>query len=118
MVDVMLVLLVIFMVAAPLLTVGVPVDLPDSRATPLNESVEPVAISIDAKGLIYIQDTEIEADELIPKLRAILGNKPDTRIYVRGDQSIAYGQVIQLMGRLTEAGFTKVALVTEMPGKR
>lgn len=118
MVDVMLVLLIIFMVAAPLLTVGVPVDLPDSRATPLNESVEPVAISIDAKGLIYIQDTAIEGNELIPKLRAILGNKPDTRIYVRGDRSIAYGQVMQLMGRLTEAGFTKVALVTEIPGDR
>ena len=118
MVDVMLVLLVIFMVAAPLLTVGVPVDLPETQAAPLNEEVEPVAISMDSSGQIFIQDTAIEFSELVPRLRAITSNKPDTRIYVRGDSSLEYGEVMQLMGQITAAGFSKVALVTEMPGNR
>lgn len=117
MVDVMLVLLVIFMVAAPLLTVGVPVDLPETQAAPLNEEVEPVAISMDSSGQIFIQDTAIEFSELVPRLRAITSNKPDTRIYVRGDSSLEYGEVMQLMGQITAAGFSKVALVTEMPGR-
>ncbi|HAK63017.1 MAG TPA: protein TolR [Alphaproteobacteria bacterium] len=116
MVDVMLVLLIIFMVAAPLLTVGVPVELPKTEAAPLTEKTEPLAISIKADGQIFLQNTAIELDELVARLQAITENKPDTRIYVRGDHAIDYGRVMQVMGRITSAGFTKVALITETPG--
>ncbi len=112
-VDVMLVLLIVFMVTAPLLTVGVPVDLPKSQAQSINEPVEPLVVSVDAEGRIYLQESEITLAELVPKLRAITERKPDTRIYVRGDQAIAYGEVMRVMGRINGAGFTKVALVTE-----
>jgi len=112
-VDVMLVLLIVFMVTAPLLTVGVPVDLPKSQAQSINEPVEPLVVSVDGEGRIYLQETEITLPELVPKLRAITERKPDTRIYVRGDKAIAYGEVMRVMGRINGAGFTKVALVTE-----
>ena len=117
MVDVMLVLLVIFMVTAPLLTVGVKVDLPKSKASLLREQVEPLAITVDASGRIFLQDTEVELSALAPRLVAITGANPDVRIYVRGDKSISYGRVMEVMGTVNEAGFSKVALITEMPGR-
>jgi len=116
MVDVMLVLLIIFMVAAPLLTVGVPVNLPQTKAAPLNEKTEPLAITIKADGQVFIQDTVVAVEELAARLQAITENKPDTRIYVRGDHSLDYGRVMEVMGVITSAGFSKVALITETPG--
>jgi biopolymer transport protein TolR len=119
MVDVMLVLLVIFMITAPLLTVGVPVDLPKTNASAINKPDEPLVISVDAKGRVFIQETETALDELVPKLVAITRAKrnKETRIYVRGDRSIAYGRIMQVMGMMSAAGFTKVALIAEMNDK-
>ena len=114
-VDVMLVLLVVFMVTAPLLTVGVEVDLPKTKAQPMTQAEEPLVISIDAEGILYIQDTSVELEQLVPRLVAITQNKPDTRIYVRGDRSVEYGRVMEVMGRVNNAGFTRVALVAELP---
>jgi len=116
MVDVMLVLLVIFMVTAPLMTSGVQVDLPKTDAQPIKGDDQPVAISIDGSGKLWIQDTEIAQDDLVPKLRAIMGQKPDTRIFIRADKGIEYGKVMDVMGLLGGAGFDKVALVTEIKG--
>jgi len=117
MVDVMLVLLIIFMVSAPLLTVGVPIDLPQTQASSLDQAdKEPLAISVNTDGKVFLQNTEIKLDELVPKLQAISqargGN--DERIYVRGDKTVDYGTVLKVMGRLSAAGFRKVALVTEV----
>ena len=114
-VDVMLVLLVVFMVTAPLLTVGVEVDLPKTKAQPMTQAEEPLVISIDAEGILYIQETSVELEKLVPRLVAITQNKPDTRIYVRGDRSVEYGRVMEVMGRVNNAGFTRVALVAELP---
>jgi biopolymer transport protein TolR len=117
MVDVMLVLLIIFMVSAPLLTVGVPIDLPQTQAKSLDSDKEPLALSVDDKGKIFLQNTEIALDELVPKLKAISearGNGPEERIYVRGDKKVDYGTVMKVMGRLSGAGFHRVALVTEV----
>jgi biopolymer transport protein TolR len=114
-VDVMLVLLIVFMITAPLLTVGVPVDLPKTKAKSIAESEEPLVISVNAEGVIFIQDTEVELENLVPRLAAITENKPDTRIYVRGDKSIDYGRVMEVMGTVNVAGFTRVALVAELP---
>jgi biopolymer transport protein TolR len=115
MVDVMLVLLIIFMVSAPLLTVGVPIDLPQSQAKSLEQDKEPLTVSVNEKGAVYLQNSEIGIDDLVPKLQAIAeargGN--DARIYVRGDKSVSYGNMMKIMGRLSEAGFHRVALVTE-----
>ncbi|HJO88780.1 MAG: protein TolR [Alphaproteobacteria bacterium] len=115
MVDVMLVLLVIFMVTAPLLTVGVPVDLPKTKAAVLTEAEEPLVISLNAEGKIFLQETETDLDGLVPRLQAITENKADTRIFVRGDKAIAYGRVMELMGRVASAGFSRVALIAENP---
>ena len=115
MVDVMLVLLIIFMVAAPLLTVGVPVDLPKTQAATMNDQEEPLVVSINAEGKVFLQDTEIDLDSLVPKLQAITSNKPDTRIFVRGDKALAYGRIMEVMGTVSAAGFTKVALIAELP---
>ncbi len=112
-VDVMLVLLIVFMVAAPLLTVGVPVDLPETKAGPVSEEVEPLTISITKDGALYLQDTKITQKALIPRVQAVLGQKPDTRIYVRGDEQVDYGKVMVIMGLLNEAGFTRIALITD-----
>lgn len=112
MVDVMLVLLIIFMVAAPLLTVGVPIDLPETRAKALQDDVEPITISVSRDGKIFLQETEIEADEIVPKLEAIAQNGYDERIYVRGDRDADYGTVMRLMGRISSAGFRRIGLVT------
>lgn len=114
-VDVMLVLLIVFMVTAPLLTVGVEVDLPKADAEALPGEDEPLEVTIDAAGDIYIQEHLVVLEELIPKLRAIVGEKVETRIFVRGDRAIAYGNVMQVMSTINRAGFTKVALVTEAP---
>ncbi|MBC7134221.1 protein TolR [Oceanibaculum nanhaiense] len=114
-VDVMLVLLIVFMVTAPLLTVGVPVDLPKTQASQLSDQVEPLVVTVNAEGRLFIQETETEAGQLVPRLQAITQNKPDTRIYVRGDQAINYGRVMEVMGLINSAGFTKVALIAEMP---
>jgi biopolymer transport protein TolR len=115
MVDVMLVLLIIFMVSAPLLTVGVPIDLPQSQAKSLNQDKEPLTISVNQEGKIFLQNDEIDADALVPKLQAIAQARggPAARIYVRGDKTVAYGTMMKVMGRLSQAGFTHVALVTE-----
>lgn len=119
MVDVMLVLLVIFMVTAPLLTVGVQVDLPQTRASTLPGQDEPLAISVDGEGRIFIQETEVDLDTLAPRLMAITNNNPEARIFVRGDRAISYGRVMEVMGTINAAGFSKVALVTEqMPERR
>ena len=112
-VDVMLVLLIIFMVTAPLLTVGVQVDLPESAADSLAEESEPLTLTINAKGEIFIQETKIEFDNIIAKILAVSSNRTDTRIYVRGDKTINYGRVLEVMRRLSGAGFSKVALISE-----
>lgn len=111
-VDVMLVLLIIFMVAAPLLTVGVPIDLPETRAQALEGDTEPITISVTSGGEIFIQDTPILIDEVVPKLEAIAANGYEERIYVRGDQDADYGTMMQLMGRINAAGFKRLGLVT------
>lgn len=112
-VDVMLVLLIVFMVTAPLLTVGVPVDLPQTRAKQLGEDREPLAVTIDNSGKIFLQNTPIAADALVPKLMAISNNGYNQRIFVRGDKAVDYGKVMQVMGLLNSAGFTRIGLVTD-----
>jgi biopolymer transport protein TolR len=115
MVDVMLVLLVIFMVTAPLLTVGVQVDLPQTQANAIRDPDEPIAVTINAQGQIYLQDAQIEMENLGARLRAITGTNPDIRIFVRGDKQIDYGRVMEVMGAINAAGFNKVALITQAP---
>ena len=112
-VDVMLVLLIIFMVTAPLLTVGVQVDLPESSADTLPEEQEPLTLTINSKGEIFIQESKVEYDKIIAKVLAVSKNRTDTRIYVRGDKTINYGRVLEIMGLLSGSGFTKVALISE-----
>ena len=116
MVDVMLVLLIIFMVSAPLLTVGVPIDLPQTKAKSLDQDKEPLTISVNTKGEIYLQNSEIKFEELVAKLQAVTQARggTDERIYVRGDKKVDYGTVMRVMGRLSAAGFRRVALVTEV----
>jgi biopolymer transport protein TolR len=115
MVDVMLVLLIIFMVSAPLLTVGVPLDLPQTQAKSLDNDKEPLTVSVNTKGEVFLQNTEIKVDELVAKLQAITQARgSDERIYVRGDKKVDYGTVMRVMGRLSAAGFRRVALVTEV----
>jgi biopolymer transport protein TolR len=114
-VDVMLVLLVVFMVTAPLLTVGVPVDLPQTQAPPINEPKEPLTITVNREGAVFIQETSVPIDSLVERLRAITGSNPDASLYVRGDKDINYGRVLEVMSLVTAAGFHKVSLVAEMP---
>ncbi len=116
MVDVMLVLLIIFMVSAPLLTVGVPLDLPQTQAKGLDQDKEPLTISVDTQGKVFLQDSEISVDDLVPKLKAVTEARGglDERIFVRGDRRVDYGTVMRVMGRLSAAGFRRVALVTEV----
>ena len=113
-VDVMLVLLIVFMVTAPLLTVGVPVDLPKTRAPALGQDREPLSVSVTKDGKIYLQKQLVPQDELVPKLQAISNNGYDQRIFVRGDTSANYGQVMIVMGMLSAAGFTHIGLVTDV----
>jgi biopolymer transport protein TolR len=111
-VDVMLVLLIVFMVAAPLMTVGVPIELPQTKAKPLQGDTEPITVSVNAEGKVYLQNTEIDLDTLVPKLEAIAQNGYEERIYVRGDTSVNYGTVMKVMGALNQAGYRKIGLVT------
>jgi biopolymer transport protein TolR len=112
----MLVLLIIFMVAAPLLTVGVAIDLPQTQAKSLDQDREPLTVTVNNKCETYLQNTEIKVDELVPKLQAIAKNGADERIYVRGDKKVDYGCVMRVMGRLSSAGYRRVALITEVEG--
>jgi biopolymer transport protein TolR len=114
-VDVMLVLLVVFMVTAPLLTVGVPVDLPQTQAPPITEPKEPLVISINSEGHIFIEDTDIAEQAMVPRLQAITGANPDALVYVRADKSIDYGRVLEVMSLISAAGFRKVSLIAEAP---
>lgn len=111
-VDVMLVLLIIFMVAAPLLTVGVPIDLPETQANALNSETQPITVSVNSQGQIYLQETEIPLDEVVAKLQAIATTGYDERIYVRGDRAADYGTVMQVMARISAAGYRNLGLVT------
>jgi biopolymer transport protein TolR len=116
-VDVMLVLLIVFMVSAPLLTVGVPLDLPQSQAKSLDQDREPLTISVNVQGQVFLQNSEIKVDELVTKLKAITdarGGGFEERVYVRGDKKVDYGTMMRVMGRLSAAGYHRVALVTEV----
>jgi biopolymer transport protein TolR len=116
-VDVMLVLLIIFMVSAPLLTVGVPLELPQSQAKSLEQDREPLTVSVNVQGQVFLQNSEIKIEDLVPKLKAIVDARnagPDERIYVRGDKKVDYGTMMRVMGRLSAAGYHRVALVTEV----
>lgn len=115
MVDVMLVLLIVFMITAPLLTVGVRVDLPKSNAKPIAENDEPLVISIKADGALFIQETLTDENQLIPRLIAITQAKADQKIFIRADQSLNYGDVMTIMGKIAAAGFKRVALLTKQP---
>jgi len=114
-VDVMLVLLVVFMVTAPLMTVAVPLDLPKTEAHALSQDKEPLVVSIDQKGDVYIQERPTDLDHLVDSLKAISGVNPEARIFVRGDKGVPYGRIMEVMGTINSAGFTKVALVAELP---
>jgi biopolymer transport protein TolR len=110
-VDVMLVLLIVFMVTAPLLSAGVPVDLPEAAANPLALEKEPVTITIDVDGRVYLKEDEISLDDLIPKLTELTGGQLDERIYVRGDRAASYGTIMYVMGAINAAGFRHIGLV-------
>jgi biopolymer transport protein TolR len=112
MVDVMLVLLIIFMVAAPMMTVGVPIDLPETQAKPLNAETQPITVSVQQGGKVFLQETEIPVEEVVPKLEAIAKTGYEERIYVRGDKAADYGTVMQVMARISAAGFKNIGLVT------
>jgi biopolymer transport protein TolR len=116
-VDVMLVLLIVFMVAAPLMTVGVPIELPKSQAKQMNTSAEPISVTVQADGKLYLQETEIALAELAPKLQAIAKNGYDEQLFVRADTKVPYGAVMEVMGLLNGAGFKKIGLVTSVRDK-
>lgn len=111
-VDVMLVLLIIFMVSAPLLTVGVPIDLPDTQAKAMNADTQPITVSVNSEGKIFLQETEIPIDEVVAKLQAIAKTGYEERIFVRGDKAADYGTVMKVMARISAAGFKNIGLVT------
>jgi biopolymer transport protein TolR len=111
-VDVMLVLLIVFMVAAPLMTVGVPIELPETKAKPMQGSNEPITVTVTADNKIFLQETEIDLETLTPKLQAVAKNGYDEQIFVRADTNVPYGSVMQVMGALNSAGFHKIGLVT------
>jgi biopolymer transport protein TolR len=113
-VDVMLVLLIVFMVAAPLLTAGVPVDLPKSQAKQISdEDNKPIEVSVTAEGKIFVGETEVERDRLISLLSSMTNNDPERRVFIRGDQKLAYGQVMEVIGAINKGGFRKVALISD-----
>jgi len=114
-VDVMLVLLIVFMVTAPLLTVGVPVDLPKTKASQISDDQTPMVVTIKPDGQIALQNRIIAVEELLPRLEAVARSKPETRVFVRGDKNVPYGEVIGIMGQIQEAGFSRVALITKLP---
>src|SRR4051794_41131718 len=117
-VDVMLVLLIVFMVTAPLLTVGVPVDLPKTKAQALSQDREPLSVTVRRNGRVYLQNTVVPEDELVPKLTAIASNGYDQRIFVRGDKAVDYGRVMEVMALISSAGFTHIGLVTDVARKK
>lgn len=117
-VDVMLVLLIVFMVTAPLLTVGVPVDLPKTKAQALSQDREPLSVSVRRDGSIYLQNTRVAEDDLVPRLTAIATNGYDQRIFVRGDRAVDYGHVMEVMALISAAGFTHIGLVTDIAKSR
>jgi biopolymer transport protein TolR len=110
-VDVMLVLLIVFMVTAPLLSAGVPVDLPQAQAKPLALEKEPITVTVDTQGHVYIKDDEVQMADLVPRLTALATTGLDERIYVRGDKAVSYGQIMQVMATISNAGFTHIGLV-------
>lgn len=112
-VDVMLVLLIVFMVAAPLLTVGVAVDLPETAAKPIPDQGEPLTVTVTGDGVIFVEDTQVDIDALVPRLEAIAKAGYDQRIFIRGDQSRSYGEIVRVMGRINAAGFRQIGLVTD-----
>ena len=114
-VDVMLVLLIVFMVTAPMLTVGVPVDLPKTQAAQMNDQVEPLVVSVDGQGKTYFQENELPMSDILKKLTKAADGKPDTKIYVRGDKKLPYGQIMETMGAIAAAGFPRVSLIAELP---
>jgi biopolymer transport protein TolR len=111
-IDVMLVLLIIFMVAAPLMTVGVPIDLPESRAAAMEGQTKPITISVDAGGKVFVQDAEVPVDQVVERVTTLSKAGADERIFIRGDRTADYGTVMRVMGRLNQAGFKKIGLVT------
>ena len=111
-VDVMLVLLIIFMVSAPLLTVGVPIDLPDTQAKAMNADTQPITVSVNNEGKVFLQETEVPIEEVVPKLQAIAKTGYEERIFVRGDKAADYGTVMKVMARISAAGFKNIGLVT------
>ena len=115
-VDVMLVLLIVFMVAAPLMTSGVNVDLPKASAAPLSQDSEPVTVSVNAEGKVFLQENEAALPDLVGRLQAATDGKNDRRIYVRGDKGISYGRIMEVMATINQGGFTKVALLAEQAG--
>jgi biopolymer transport protein TolR len=115
-VDVMLVLLIIFMVTAPLMTSGVTVDLPKTSANPVNADAQPITLSINAQGKVFLQNEQVDIGDLVARLQAVTNGQTDRRIFVRGDQSISYGQIMQVMGTIVSGGFNKVALLAQQPG--
>ena len=118
MVDVMLVLLVIFMITAPLLTVGVPINLPKTKAKALPEDQAPLSVTISKEEKIFVQDTEVSLEKLIPKLVSISKNRNDRKIFIRADEVLSYGKVVEVMALITSAGFNKIALVTDFEIKK
>ena len=112
-VDVMLVLLIVFMVTAPLLTVGIPVDLPKVKATALTDQKDPIEITVNLKGEVYIGESIVEVENLIPRINAITEQNTEARIYIRGDRVVAYGRVMEIMSIINSAGYIKVALITQ-----
>ena len=114
-IDVMLVLLIVFMVAAPMLTVGVPVDLPKTNAAPLEAQKDPLFVTVQSDGSVYVQEQRTDTANLVPLLVAITQSNADARIFVRGDAKIAYGKMLEVMGTMSAAGFKKVGLVAELP---
>ena len=114
-VDVMLVLLIVFMVTAPLLTVGIPVDLPKVKASALTDQKDPLEITVKIGGEIYLGESKVEVENLIPRLNAITELNKEARIYVRGDRVVAYGRIMEIMSLVNSAGYIKVALVTQNP---
>lgn len=115
MVDVMLVLLIIFMVAAPMMTSGINVDLPKTAAKPVNADTKPITVTVREDGAVYLGDNVVDMNQLVEQLRAVSQNDSDHRIFVKGDQRINYGRVMEVMGRITAGGFTHVALLAQMP---
>lgn len=114
-VDVMLVLLIVFMVTAPMLTVAVPIDLPRTQAKSVNQDKEPLVVTVDIQGQVYLQQTPVDVGTLVDKLRSVTGTNPEARIFVRGDKGVAYGRIMEVMGTISAAGYNKVALVAELP---